>query len=78
MAVLNQSAGERSIRMIAGVALALLAWFIWGTAGALVSVSGALSLIVLLVGLAALVTGLIGWCPLYTLFGISTDKDINA
>jgi threonine/homoserine/homoserine lactone efflux protein len=78
MAVLNQSGRERSIRVGAGIVLALLAWVIWGAAGAVLSASGILSLVVLLVGLAALVTGIIGWCPLYTLFGISTNGDVRA
>jgi threonine/homoserine/homoserine lactone efflux protein len=78
MAVLNQSGRERSIRVVAGIVLALLAWVIWGAAGAVLSASGILSLVVLLVGLAAVVTGVIGWCPLYTLLGISTNGDVRA
>ena len=78
MAVLNQSGRERSIRVAGGIVLALLAWVIWGAAGAMLSASGILSLVVLLVGLAALVTGVIGWCPLYTLLGISTNGDVKA
>jgi hypothetical protein len=78
MAVLNQSARERTLRMVVGMVMAFAAWFIWVAGAGIVPASGAVSLVVLLVGLASLVTGLIGWCPLYTVFGISTDNDVGA
>ena len=78
MAVLNQSGRERTIRVVAGIVLAFLAKAIWATTSTAVSISGALSLIVVLIGMAAIVTGVIGWCPLYTLFGISTNDDVGA
>jgi hypothetical protein len=78
MAVMNQSARERTLRMVVGVVLAFAAWAIWGGGAGLVPASAAVSLVVLLVGLASLVTGLIGWCPLYTILGISTEDDVAA
>jgi hypothetical protein len=78
MAVMNQSARERTLRMVVGVLLAFAAWAIWVGGAGLVPASGAVSLVVLLIGLASLVTGLIGWCPLYTAFGISTEDDVGA
>jgi hypothetical protein len=77
MAVLNQSGRERTARVVIGVALALLAKVIWGTGGDALSFSAALSLIVLVAGLVAIVTGVIGWCPFYALLGVSTESDIE-
>lgn len=56
---INEGGMDRSIRVIAGVALIAAAGlgFIgpWGW-----------------IGLVPMVTGLVGFCPAYTLFGIST------
>jgi hypothetical protein len=76
MAVMNQSARERSLRMVLGVVLAFAAWLVWVTGA--VPGAGAVSLVVLLIGLALLTTGVIGWCPLYTILGISTEDDVGA
>jgi hypothetical protein len=78
MAVMNQSARERTLRMVVGVVLAFAAWAIWFGGAGMVPASAAVSLVVLLIGLASLVTGLIGWCPLYTMLGISTEDDVGA
>jgi hypothetical protein len=78
MAVMNQSARERNLRMVVGVVLMFAAWLIWVAGAGIVPASVVVSLVVLLVGLASLVTGLIGWCPLYTMFGISTEDDVGA
>jgi hypothetical protein len=56
--------------------LAFAAWLVWVTA--VVPAAGVVSLVVLLIGLALLTTGLIGWCPFYTMLGISTEDDVGA
>lgn len=74
----NEGSWDRVIRIVAGAALGYAAWTTWpdsvmarpGEVGA-VLLLGALSAV-------ALMTGLAGWCPLYTLFGISTKDRIRA
>jgi len=59
----NVGSTEKTIRIIAGLAILSLIFFLEGNArwwG--------------LVGLLPLVTGLSGYCPAYTLFGMSTVK----
>ena len=55
----NEHAVDRIIRVVAGLALLSLVWIGPQTAWGWV-------------GLVPLVTGLVGSCPLYRLFGIST------
>jgi uncharacterized membrane protein len=50
---------ERVLRVVGGLALASLAF--WGPSSPW-----------FLLGLVPLVTGIVGWCPPYTLLGIST------
>lgn len=59
----NQASIERILRTLLGVAL--LVWFFMAPADAGYKPW-------LLVGIIPLVTGLIGWCPLYAIFGFST------
>jgi len=59
----NVGSTEKTIRIIAGLAILSLIFFLEGNArwwG--------------LVGLLPLATGLSGYCPAYTLFGMSTVK----
>ena len=58
----NEGNIDRFIRVVLGGAL-----IIFGILG-----SGGWSTILIVVGLIPLVTGLIGWCPLYRIFGIKT------
>lgn len=60
----NVGSVDRVIRIIAGLALVLAAY---RSAGPAVYILGGASVI-------ALVTGLVGWCGLYTLLGINTCK----
>ena len=60
----NVGGMERPIRIGAGV-LAILAGLFGG-------LSGAMSGIALAVGVVLLLTGAVGYCPLFTLLGIST------
>jgi hypothetical protein len=60
---MNKNIGtlDRSLRIIAGLALIIL------TATGIVGPWG-------WIGVVPLATGLFGWCPAYTLFGIKTCK----
>lgn len=60
----NEGTVDRGLRVIVGIVL--LALYIMGT------VTGALAWGALIVGIIALVTGLVGTCPLYMLLGVST------
>lgn len=54
----NEGKTERTIRIIAGVAIIGLGWMYqswWG-----------------LIGLVLLITGMVGFCPIYAIFGLST------
>ncbi len=62
----NESMIDRVIRIVAGVVLLALGWT--GT------VTGVLGEIFKYLGIIPLLTGIIGWCPLYTLLRIRTNK----
>jgi len=55
----NESAGERAVRIVVGIAILSLAF---------VGPRTPLGYL----GVVPIITGLLGSCPLYTLFGIST------
>jgi hypothetical protein len=60
----NESTPDRIIRVIIGVVLAALA--ISGIA------TGALAIVAWVLAAVMLVTGIVGFCPLYAIFRIST------
>jgi hypothetical protein len=61
----NEGAVDRVVRIIAGIVLIVLGFFmVSGTAGTVLG----------FVGFVPLVTGLIGWCPAYVPFRINTRK----
>ena len=62
----NESMLDRVIRFVLGAVL-LYAWYI-------VLVTGLLATVALVLGIILVLTGLIGWCPLYSLFGMSTRQ----
>ncbi len=62
----NEGTVDRVLRIIVGIAL--IAVGVW------VVESQAAIWILTIVGIVLLVTGIIGWCGLYTLFGVSTKK----
>ena len=62
--VRNESNTDRILRAIVGAVL-LIAWI----AGWL---SGALAVVLGIVGLVLVATAIVGFCPLYRVFGIST------
>jgi hypothetical protein len=62
----NESGLDRIIRVILGAALVVLSVF--------QVLSGTLGIVSLVVGAILLITGLIGFCPLYALLKIRTNK----
>jgi hypothetical protein len=62
----NMGSTDRVIRLLIGVAIAVL--YFTGT------ISGTLALVLGIVAIAFLVTSLLGWCPSYLPFGLSTRK----
>ena len=61
----NESKLDRNIRLVVGVISLLLAAFVF---------TGTLQTVALVVGILALFTGLTGFCLLYKIFGIKTNK----
>lgn len=76
MTFVNEGAWDRLIRMVAGIALGYAAWMTWPES--VMSPPGAVSIVFLVIGVAAFVTGLVGWCPAYALFDVSTKKRVGA
>lgn len=62
----NMSSTDRIIRVILAVVMAIL--YFTGT------VTGTLGIVMLVLGGVFVLTSLISFCPLYTIFGISTCK----
>ena len=60
---INEGSLDRIIRVILGLIILTLWFVLQGNAQYLA-----------LIGLIPLITGIIGWCPLYTIFGIDTNK----
>jgi hypothetical protein len=74
MSYANEGTADRVIRIVVGVVLLTLGWggVVSGTLGAVLSV----------LAFIPLVTGIVGWCPLYAVAHLSTrsssDKDTLA
>ena len=64
MSYVNEGSADRIIRVIAGIVLLALGWgeVVTGTLGGVFKV----------LGFIPLITGLVGWCPLYAITHIST------
>ena len=62
----NMGTVDRSIRML--VALTIGAVYLTGT------INGTLAIVLGLVALLFLLTSVVGWCPAYVPFGLSTRK----
>ena len=65
MLTINEAGWDRIVRITLGVLLLALGWggFVAGTPGDVLKV----------LGFIPLVTGLVGWCPVYALFGFRTS-----
>ena len=62
----NESGLDRILRAIAGIVLLVL--YFTGT------VTGGLGIVLVVVGAVLVVTGVVGFCPLYALLKIRTNK----
>lgn len=60
----NEAVWDRAVRIILGAGLLYLGW------GGVVT--GTLGVVLQWLGFVPLLTGLVGWCPLYSLFKFST------
>lgn len=59
----NEGTVDRAVRVALGIVLLIVGFaVIGGTAGTVVGI----------IGLIPLLTGLVGWCPLYSVFKIDT------
>ena len=65
MTLFNESDTDRSVRMLAGIVLLV---------GGRVLSSSTLGVGLLVIGTIALGTGIAGWCPAYSICGVSTAK----
>ncbi len=67
---LNMGAADRVIRLVVVAVIAAL--YFTG------QVTGTAAIILAVIGILLLVTSLVGWCPSYLPFGISTRKNETA
>jgi hypothetical protein len=74
----NEGTWDRAIRVLVGLVFAYAAWAVCPGAAEFVSRAGIPSMIFSLIALDGLVTGAIGWSPLYALFGWSTKEKVGA
>lgn len=65
--ITNEGGWDRGIRILLAIAFVYAASITW---------PGALSLAFALLAAGTLVTGVSGWCPAYTVLGVSTKKRI--
>jgi hypothetical protein len=63
---INESNLDRIIRVVVGIVF--LALYFTGV------VTGGLGILIMILGAIALLTGVVGFCPLYMLFKINTKK----
>ena len=64
---MNEGIADRVIRVIAGIALAAVAWFVLGLGEGEI-----LGIVAVAVGAILFLTGVVGFCPAYKLVGLST------
>ena len=74
----NEGPWDRMIRILVGLALGYAAWVTWPETATFASRTGIVSLLYLIVGVEVLVTGLVGWSPVYALFAFSTKAKVGA
>jgi fatty acid desaturase len=66
MKFVNEAGWDRIVRVVLGIALLYLGW-----AGV---VTGGWGVFLKVIGFVPLLTGLVGFCPLYAIFRIRTNK----
>ncbi len=64
---MNEGTIDRVVRIVAGIILLALGW------GEVVT--GTLGTVFKIVGFVPLLTGVVGWCPLYAIAHLSTRRD---
>ena len=69
MAFLNEGLWDRLIRLVIALAFGYAAVMTW---------PGTAAMVYLVIGAIAFVTGLVGWCPAYSLLRLSTRKKAGA
>ncbi len=62
----NESTLDRVIRFVLGAVLV----YVWYA----VLVTGALGILAVVVGIVLMLTGIVGWCPIYKLLGSGTRQ----
>jgi len=67
MSFVNEANWDRIARVLLGLALLFLGW-----TG---MVSGTLGMVFKILGFVPLLTGLAGWCPIYAVMNIRTNKN---
>ena len=65
MSFINEAAWDRIARVVVGIVLLYLGWA--------EVVTGGWGTFLKVIGFVPLATGLVGWCPLYALFGHRTN-----
>ena len=65
----NEGTWDRVFRILAGIVLGYAAWMAW---------PGTLAIVAAVIAGISLVTGFVGWCALYALFGLSTRNKASA
>ena len=73
----NEGTWDRVIRILVGLAFGYVTWIIWPGTAAILSRPEIVNLVLLVVAIEVLVTGLIGWSPMYALFGFSTKEKVS-
>ena len=63
----NMGAADRTVRIVLAIGVAVL--YFPGL------ISGTLAIVLGVIAIACLVTSLVGWCPAYLPFGLSTRKE---
>ncbi len=63
---INEAGWDRALRVVLGGVLLYLGW-----AGV---VGGTLGVVLQVLAFVPLVTGIVGWCPAYSLFHVATKK----
>ena len=66
MAFVNEANWDRTLRVVLGIVLLVLGW------GGIVT--GTLGTVFKFLGFLPLITGISGWCGLYSLLGIRTNR----
>lgn len=62
----NEAGWDRALRILLGLVMIYLGWFVIG--------DGLVGAVFKIFGFLPLITGLLGWCPFYSILGFATKK----